>query len=217
MFLLKDAKYKKVLHINRLDIASSQVTCLLGKSGSGKTTLLKLLNNLISCDEGTIYYENRNIEEIDPVQLRREVIMLPQAPIIFPGTVKDNLLIGLQFSQKPHADDNTLKLMLKKMKLFQELHHDTGKLSGGEKQRLAICRVMLMEPEVFLLDEPTSSLDDETGDTVINYLVQTARQNKKSIIMATHARSIARKYGDTIITLDHGKVGQVQKVVQSHG
>ncbi|KJS83644.1 MAG: ABC transporter ATP-binding protein [Peptococcaceae bacterium BICA1-8] len=206
MFSLKNVKYKNILVIKELNLPQEKITCIVGESGSGKTTLLKLLNNLISCDQGDILYKQQSIYDIDPIELRREVVMLPQDPAIFPGTVKENLLIGIKFAEKPLVDNEKLQEVLEQVKLRKPLTNIAEQLSGGEKQRLALGRVLLLNPEVFLLDEPSSAMDEETEELVIESIVQDVRKNKKSLVMITHAKKIAQKYGDYLIELKNGLV-----------
>lgn len=206
MFKLKNVKFKEILDIAELDIAEHRVTCIVGKSGGGKTTLLKMLNNLITADEGTIQYKGKNIGEYNPIALRREVIMLPQNPVMFAGNIRDNFEKTLLFTEKPYADDQAYKSLLGKVGLNQELNYDTKNLSGGEKQRIALARVLLLKPEILLLDEPSSALDDETEDFIISMVVNYTRENGGTLIMVTHSRSIAEKYADVIITLYEGKI-----------
>jgi putative ABC transport system ATP-binding protein len=211
LFTLKDVGYKNILEIDDLTIPGLQTTCIVGESGSGKTTLLKLLNHLLTCDRGELFFKGENIKNLNPVELRRELIMLPQTPLIFPGTVKDNLLIGLQFAEKPLVNDSVLEDILTKMRLNKDLAQSAAVLSGGEKQRLAIGRIILMEPDVFLLDEPTSALDDGTEEITMDMLTSFAGKRHKTIIMVTHSQEIAHKYGDTVITLQNGKVFKVEE------
>jgi len=132
--------------------------------------------------------------------------MLPQTPAIFPGSIKENLLIGLKFAEKPLAEDEKLSSALQFVKLKKGLAEDADKLSGGEKQRLALARVILMEPEVFLLDEPSSALDEETEQLIIEAIVQYCRLNKKTLIMVTHSKKIAKTFAERTIELRNGKV-----------
>jgi putative ABC transport system ATP-binding protein len=87
IFSLKNVKYMDILNIEKLDIFQNKITCIIGESGSGKTTLLRLLNNLVSCDSGDILFMGKNINDIDPIDLRRKVVMLPQIPAIFDGNM----------------------------------------------------------------------------------------------------------------------------------
>lgn len=206
MFLLNKVKYKDIIDIQTLSIPEKKVTCIVGESGSGKTTLLKLLNKLISCDHGEIYYHNQLLSEINAVELRRNVVMLPQSPAIFSGSIKDNLLIGLKFAEKPLVSDDALYDVLKRVCLDKQLIEDAEKLSGGEKQRLALGRVLLLQPEVFLLDEPSSALDEDTEYTIIKSLVDYTKKNNKTLIIVTHSKKIANQFSDYIIEIKKGKI-----------
>jgi putative ABC transport system ATP-binding protein len=206
MFVLKNVKYKNILDINNLEIKENLTTCIVGESGSGKTTLLRLLNKMISCDSGEIYYNNKPLSEIDSVILRRSVIMLPQSPAIFKGTVRDNLLMGLNFSEKPAVSDEILKITLNTVKLNKDINDNADKLSGGEKQRLALGRILIMNPDVLLLDEPSSALDEDTENIIIEALVDFSRKNQKTLVMVTHSKSVAERFSDEIITIEKGKL-----------
>lgn len=206
MFCLRGVRYRDILDIERLEIPEGKVTCIVGESGSGKTTLLRLLNKLISYDNGEIVYKGRSLKDIDSVELRRRVIMLPQTPVIFPGTVRDNLLIGLVFSEKPLVGEEKLLEIMEMVHLDKNFDEDAEKLSGGEKQRLALGRVLLMDPEAFLLDEPSSALDEDTEEVVIGGLVKYARERGKTVVMVTHSKQVARSFSDKIVEVSHGRV-----------
>lgn len=181
MYKLEGVKFKNIISIEKLEIEDNKITCIVGESGSGKTTLLRLLNKLISSDSGKILYDNHDINEIDSVELRRDVIMLSQNPAIFPGTIRDNLLIGLKFSEKPLVSDSKLKEVLRIAELNKNLVDDAEKLSGGEKQRLALGRIILMDPKVLLLDEPSSALDEKTEKILIEKLVDYSKKKQKKL------------------------------------
>ena len=150
---LENVRYRDILDIERLDIPSEKITCIIGESGSGKTTLLRLLNNMISCDQGNIYYRGQSIYAINPIELRRKVIMLAQNPAIFPGTIRDNLLIGLKFSEKPLVSDEKLKEVLERVYLKKNLEEGIGNLSGG-KTASGFRQGNAYGPRGILLDEP---------------------------------------------------------------
>ena len=206
MFTLKNVTYKNILDIKDLNIKKSKVTCIVGESGCGKSTLLRLLNKLISCDSGDIFYDGQNFKNLDSIILRREVVMLPQVPSIFNGNIRDNLLIGLKFSEKPVVDDDRLIEILNLINLKKQLDDKCDTLSGGEKQRLALGRIILMDPKVFLLDEPSSSLDENTEKIIIKKLVEYTKKANKSLIMVTHSKQIALSYSDETIRVKNGRV-----------
>lgn len=206
MFLFKNVSYKNILNIRELNIPSHKVTCIVGQSGSGKTTLLRLLNKIISYDEGEILYSDKSLKTIDSIKLRREVIMLPQIPVMFNGNVKENLLIGIKFSEKPLVPDEILYEILEFVQLDKELSESVEKLSGGEKQKLCLARALLLNPEVFLLDEPSSALDEDTEHLIISSLVEYTKKNNKTLIMVTHSKKIAKNFSDNIIEIKNGSL-----------
>lgn len=206
MFKLENIKYKNILDIQSLTIPNKKTTSIVGSSGSGKTTLLRHLNKLISPNSGNIFYFNTPLTEIDSVELRRKVVMLSQNPVIFTGTVKDNLLCGLGFSEKPFPQDIKLKEILEMVELNKPLEENAEILSGGEKQRLALGRVILMNPEVLLLDEPSSALDEETENLMVAKLASYVKANNKTLVMVTHSKTIALRFSDNIIEISGGKV-----------
>ena len=206
MFELKNVKFKDILKINQIEIKKNMVTAILGSSGGGKTTFLKLLNNMNSADQGRISYKGRDIEKYDPVELRREVVMLPQDPEIFRGSIEDNFKITEEIAGNGHSSNLNYQELLNKVSLPQNLGDDAEKLSGGEKQRLALARVMLLEPEVLLLDEPSSSLDKKTEEKIIKMVVDYVRENDRTLIMVTHSPAIAEEFSDRIINIESGEI-----------
>ncbi len=206
MFTFDNVKYKDILAIDDLKIELGKVTCITGPSGSGKSTFLRLINKLISPDSGIIALNGENIASIDSVSYRRKVPMLSQSPVTFPGTIRDNLLIGRKFQGKETLNDDKLIAALKAVSLDEPLDKDIENLSGGEQQRVSIARLMLLDSEVYLLDEPSSALDDLTEDFVIKSMVDIARDENKTIIYVTHSNSMADKYSDRVINIVDGRV-----------
>lgn len=206
MFTLENVTFKDVLDIPELTISSKTITCIIGKSGSGKTTLVKLLNGLISPTEGTIYVEDKNMEDMSMVKLRRRVAMLQQSPSIYEGTLKENVQIGRIFSELEPASDQEIKEVLEVVNLHKDLDRDTSKLSGGEKQRLTLARMLLLPAEVLILDEPTSSLDQDSAHRILNQVLVHCKKDNKTVIMITHAEEIVELFAEHIIELEARKV-----------
>ena len=90
MFTLKDVRFLDVIFVRNLTIEQGKVTCIVGESGAGKSTLVKLLNKMITANSGTIRYQHKDINEWSSIELRREVAMLSQTPLMFDGTIEDN-------------------------------------------------------------------------------------------------------------------------------
>jgi putative ABC transport system ATP-binding protein len=201
LYKLTNIKINELIKINNLTIPEQSITCILGPSGSGKSTLLKVLNNMITPDEGQIAYKKQSISDLDPIQLRRKSVMVPQTPIIFEGTIKDNLAIGSTFSEKEHPSIDEMNSIMEKFKLIKDLNENAISLSGGEKQRLAIARAILMNPEVLLLDEPTSALDEETAEVVVQKILEYVKDKNLSLIFVTHNKELAAQVADYTIDL----------------
>lgn len=206
MFKLEKVKFKDILDIEEILLEENMITAILGSSGGGKTTFLKLLNNMITIDQGKVMYQGKDIENYDPVTLRREVVMLPQDPKIFKGTIKDNFKLTEEITENDFSHNLDYNELLKKVSLSKKLDDIADQLSGGEKQRLALARVMLVEPKVLLLDEPSSSLDKKTEEKIIKMVVEYARGNNRTLIMVTHSPEIAEKFADKIINIENGQI-----------
>ena len=208
-FDLRDLRFKQILQIDSLQIEACKVSAIVGPSGGGKTTLLRILNRMTSPDSGQVLFFGEPVEEMDPVQLRRRVIMLTQMPVIFPGTVRENLLIGSRLAEKEEPEADAIAAIMNRVGLDKDLSADAAQLSGGEKQRLALARVMLMDPEVLLLDEPSASLDEETEARVFDLVTEFCRERCKTLIMVTHSAKGFTGYYDTLIRIRDGKLEQV--------
>lgn len=205
IFELSEVSFKNILSIGRLEIPKG-ITCVLGESGVGKSTFLRLLNNLISPDMGEILYKNTPLESIDPIILRRKVVMLMQNPVIFPGTVRDNLLFGLKVTSNKAETNNDELLDILRFLELQKISLDTNAalLSGGEKQRICLGRLMIMDPEVYLLDEPSAALDEGNQELIIQRITQHAKNTKKDLIMILHSVHVAKQYSDCLIHFQTG-------------
>lgn len=203
MFELKDIVINDVLEIEELAL-KDEVISIEGQSGTGKSSLLRLLNNLDDPASGEVYFKKKKITDIEPFKLRKKIVMLPQNPVMFDGTIKNNLNIGLKLSNQDPAPDKTLKDILDSFWIDKDLDTSASDLSGGEKQRLSLARVLLMkEAEVILLDEPSSDLDDKTSEHIIENFIKRAKKNDQQIIMVTHDKNLSKKFADTIINMDH--------------
>lgn len=205
MFLLKDIKFKNILDIENLEINENVVTVVKGESGSGKSTMLKLLNNIISPDSGIVMYNGVDVNDINPITLRREVIMQSQFPTIFPGNVRENLNVIFTLRGEEGLSDEELLKAMEIVNLKKDLNDDAQNLSGGEKTRLSIARLFLVEPDVFLLDEPGASLDSKTEEILMNNVIAEIKKMNKTLVFISHSEN-PEIISDEIITLKDGRV-----------
>ncbi|MBU4690193.1 ABC transporter ATP-binding protein [Mycoplasma sp. ES3157-GEN-MYC] len=209
MFELNDIKYENILDIKHLKFEKGKINVITGPSGGGKSTLLKMLNKMISPTSGSIIYNGRNLDLVPSLDLRREVSMLSQTPIILGETIEDNLKIAFQFQSRTIPTKEEMTKILTDVKLNKKLEDEARSLSGGEKQRLSLARILLLSPEVFLLDEPSSMLDKDTEDFILNFLSKFAENTHKTIIMVTHSPEVAAKYAQTLTHISEGKIKEL--------
>ena len=205
MFLLKDIKFKNILDIENLEINENVVTVVKGESGSGKSTMLKLLNNIISPDSGIVMYNGVDVNDINTITLRRDVIMQSQFPNIFPGNVRENLNVIFTLRGEEGLGDEELLKAMEIVNLKKDLNDDAQNLSGGEKTRLSIARLFLVEPDVFLLDEPGASLDSKTEEILMNNVITEIKKMNKTLVFISHSEN-PEIISDEIITLKDGRV-----------
>jgi putative ABC transport system ATP-binding protein len=177
------------------------VTAILGPSGSGKSTLLRLCNRLEVASSGTVSYRGHPLDKLDPRALRREVGMVFQQPVVFGGTVRDNLNIAA-----PDSDDDTRRTVLERVSLNWELiDREAATLSGGEAQRLGLARTLLTDPAVLLLDEPTSALD-ASPKLAFERTVRQLAEAGTPALWVTHELEQVRRVADRLIVLDRGQL-----------
>ncbi|MDZ5253044.1 ABC transporter ATP-binding protein [Clostridium sp. LIBA-8841] len=206
MISLEKVRYKGILSVDYLNIEEKKITFIVGESGSGKSTLLKLINNMISANNGDIFYKGKNINKINPIDLRKKVVMVPQNIIIFDGTIRENLLKGLELRKETLVDDEILKNILKVVCLEKSLDEKAQKLSGGEKQRLILGRALALQCDVLMLDEPTASLDEKNSEMVFRNIISFAKERELSLIIITHDLRLANIYSERTIEVIKGKV-----------
>ncbi|WP_421384308.1 ABC transporter ATP-binding protein [Bacillus salacetis] len=196
MFRLENISYYEILDSVTMELKKNVVSCITGPSGAGKSTILKFLNKMLIPTEGEIFYQDQPLQSIDSIELRRQAVMLQQAPVIFDGSIEENLQIGLKFAGEGPAQRNVLKDALDLVLLEKSLNEEADKLSGGEKQRLALARIFIMKPKVYLLDEPTSALDPETEIQVMKRFLKAVKEQNGTVIMVTHSKTISEKLGE---------------------
>lgn len=198
-------KYLHILDIPSLTIRPGIITSVLGPSGSGKTSLLRLMNKMASPDSGRIDYNGADLAGVKPVEHRRRVVMMSQSPVVFEGSLRDNLTAGLRFQQKEIPGESVLRNVCEQVRLAQPLDSPSGSLSGGEKQRLALGRIILLNPDVYLLDEPASGLDEETAGCILDMLSEKIHSQNKTLVMVTHSRAAARRISDDFVHINRGQ------------
>jgi len=198
---------REILKSVSLTIRPGEFVALLGPSGAGKTTILRLFNGLDSPSEGSIRYRSKNLFDYPITDLRRKVGMVFQTPAILEGTLRDNLLIFQRWRKDFAATDGDLAQRLVQVGLTDTgLDQEACSLSGGEQQRLALARTLLNEPDVLLLDEPTSNLDPQLAQRILRRIKKVREELGLTVIMVSHDHQLAAKFAERFIILIDGEL-----------
>jgi putative ABC transport system ATP-binding protein len=188
-----------------LVVRNNEVIGLCGESGSGKSTLLRIAVDLVSPDSGNVKVLGKNVADWDPRELRRNLVLIPQEAQMFAGTVRENLVWGLELRGET-AEDSELEEVLGEVNLKAEMLDKVAlNLSGGERQRVALARGLLLEPEGFLLDEPTSALDEASALAVEDSINDLIEQYSIGVLMVTHNEEQAKRFTSRVVNLKGGK------------
>lgn len=210
MFTLDNVAFKSILHIPHL-VLDRPVTCIIGPSGSGKSTLLRLLNRLLEPDTGTITYNGKPLTEFAPHLLRRRVAMLGQTPVMYGGTLAEELQVPARLCGYPLPSERDMLRVLSMVELAKPLTGSCNNFSGGEKQRVCLARMLLTSSETYLLDEPTAALDKQTELGIMQCLLRVAKEKGNGIVLVTHSPQLAELFGDGLIRLVAGRTGGYEK------
>lgn len=206
-----DDEGKTIIKDISFSVEKGDFISIVGPSGGGKSTLLKLASFLLSPTQGTILLDGRDYETIDPIALRKEVSYCFQTPHLFGETVKDNI----QFPYTVRNQSMDKKRVKELFALFQMdldyLDRDVMKLSGGEKQRIALIRQLLFEPKVLLLDEVTSALDRVNKEIVEN-VIASLHDKGITILWITHDSEQSRKQANKMMTIVEGRLESMEEI-----
>lgn len=192
----EDERMRLVLNQVTLDIYEGEFFVMLGRSGSGKSTLLNLVSGIDSPDAGSILIRDTDITRLNEKQ--RTLFRRDHVGIVFQFfnliptlTVIENVTLPLELRGKRRREaEARAHVLLERVGLADRATSFPDKLSGGEQQRIAIARALVAEPDVVLADEPTGNLDEETGEKVMQLLLELTRDAGKTLIMATHSPEI---------------------------
>lgn len=190
--------------VTHLDVAAGEQVALVGRSGTGKTTLLHILAGILRPDRGEVEVVGGRIDQMGEAardrHRGRHIGMVYQTfNLLQPFTALENVLLGALFGRGAGSNAKArAQELLDKVGLGDRLHHRPNELSVGQVQRVAICRALVNDPELILMDEPLGNQDRTTGAQVLDLLLQLASAGKKTVVMVTHDPESAKRMQRTV-------------------
>jgi tungstate transport system ATP-binding protein len=188
--------------------AAGLIHAIIGPNGAGKTSLLRLLGLLEKPDKGRIYFRDQDTTSLWPqcLSLRRRLGFLHQNPLLFQGTVVDNLFVGLKYRGVSRREcRQRIEDVLTTYGLNSLARRSAAQLSGGESQKVALARIMVFDPQVLLLDEPTVNLDPHNAFEFEQIIADIHGQQGKTVILVTHYLGQAERLSQQLIFLHRGR------------
>jgi tungstate transport system ATP-binding protein len=192
------------LYVEKLDIMKGEVHALVGPNGSGKSTLLRILHLLEPPDHGQIFLDQQEIQRPIELNIRREISMVFQRPILLNTSVRNNIAYPLQL--RGQVDEKRIEETLSQFDLDRLADADARSLSGGETQRVALARALVTHPKVLLLDEPAANLDPQNVERIEAIIEEIRRSGATTIILVTHEVYQANRLADRTTMLLDGEI-----------
>lgn len=199
-----------ILNVSSFLIQKGEILSMIGPNGAGKTTLLQTLSYLLKPFQGEIYFKGEKVKSNHSVfEYRRRLAMVFQEPLLFDTTVYDNVASGLKIRGMKRSEmSGRITEQLDRFGIGHLSDRSAKTLSGGEAQRTSLARAFALRPEILLLDEPFSSLDPPTRDSLIEDLEHILRQTRTTAIFATHDRLEALRLSNRIAVMNEGRILQ---------
>jgi lipoprotein-releasing system ATP-binding protein len=210
VYSLEGEQIKALRDVN-FHLDAGDITVILGPSGSGKSTLLSLLGGLSSPSKGEVFCKNRSLYKMSTADLahfRNKVFgFVFQFHHLMPElTAVENVVLPSWIGRRNlEASRKRAEKLLSHVGLTKRMNHKPGELSGGEQQRVAVCRAMMNEPEIIMADEPTGNLDSKTAEGIHDVLWELCQKEGRTLIVVTHFEPLAKR-ADHVLTLDAGNV-----------
>jgi putative ABC transport system ATP-binding protein len=192
------------------DVPAGQFLAVMGASGSGKSTLLGLMAGLDTVTSGRILLDGTDITHLGEdamarVRGRKIGFVFQNYQLVATLTAEENILLPAELSGMNGSSRRRAKELLERVGLTNRAHHYPVQLSGGEQQRVALARAFITQPPILMADEPTGNLDSTNGQHVLDLLVRLNREEKATLVLVTHDRTLA-EHANRILTLRDGQI-----------
>ena len=212
--------FEAVKNLN-FEIKKGSITGLLGPNGCGKTTTIGMILGLIRPTKGQVLINNKDIEiEKNRISVLEKMNFIsPYVELPKKLSVKENLIVYGKMYEVKNLQ-NRINTLSNDLNLENFLNKKTGELSSGQKNRVSLAKSLINNPEILLLDEPTASLDPDTGDYVRSYIENYAKKNNTTILLASHNMSEVERLCENIMMMKQGKIideGTCEELISKHG
>ena len=213
-------RFEAVKNLN-FEIKKGSITGLLGPNGCGKTTTIGMILGLIRPTKGQVLINNKDIEiEKNRISVLEKMNFIsPYVELPKKLSVKENLIVYGKMYEVKNLE-NRINTLSNDLNLEDFLNKKTGELSSGQKNRVSLAKSLINNPEILLLDEPTASLDPDTGDYVRSYIENYAKKNNTTILLASHNMSEVERLCENIMMMKQGKIideGTCEELISKHG
>jgi tungstate transport system ATP-binding protein len=206
---------RTVLEIPELAVDPGQVLAVIGPNGAGKSTLLRVMGLLEAPTAGTVRFQGERVSPSNSLAVRRRMASVFQEPLLADTTVRDNAALGLRFRGVARGRAAPrVEGWLTRLGIAHLASRRARTLSGGEAQRTALARALVLEPDLLLLDEPFSALDPPTREALLDDIARILRQERTTTVLVTHDRAEAMTLGDRVGVLMGGRLVQVDEAAQ---
>ena len=200
-------------------INESEILGLLGPNGCGKTTTIGMMLGLLKPTSGEVIINGLNVEKNRINLLKKMNFISPYIELPKKLTVKENLMVyGKLYSV--YDINNRIDYLTETLRLGEFINKKTGELSSGQKNRVSLAKAVVNDPDILLLDEPTASLDPETGDFVRTFIEKISSEKKMSILLASHNMNEVKRLCKSILMMKDGKIidrGTPSEIINKHG
>ena len=217
--LSKSYKLKEAVRNISFKINENEIVGLLGPNGCGKTTTIAMILGLLKPSSGQVLINGMDIENHRISLLHKMNFISPYIELPKKLTVKQNLIVyGKLYSVKNLNEK--IDFLANKLRLENFLNNVTGELSSGQKNRVSLAKALINDPTVLLLDEPTASLDPETGDFVRTFLENYKKEKKISVLLASHNMSEVKRLCNSVLMMKEGLIidrGTPDQLIKKHG
>lgn len=197
----ENLSFLDIIRYDNMTILKEKATFITGESGTGKSTLLRLFNNSLSSSSGSVYYRGSDILSINPVELRRSVLLVGQSVFLFDDTIAGNVEQFFAYRDEVLPETSSIQECLSVCRADFSPEADCTTLSGGERQRVYLALFLAMDSDILMLDEPTSALDGANGRQVMENIATFCRDRGRTLVVVSHDENLVERFAEHRIVL----------------